>query len=128
MRASAGSEPAFDVDPLDITYTLPEWRILRRISATTERRMRKLGVGPRLVALSPGRWGVTRRDDLAWVEAGGASGVHSADPAPVMRNSGRDTRAATAASVAKRAQRKAAAAPIATSAEPSATESANATV
>jgi hypothetical protein len=94
---------AFAVDPLDVTYTLAEWRALRRVSASTERRMRRLGVGPRLVALSPGRWGVTRRDDLSWAEAGGASGVAlNAEPSAVKRNTGRDTRAATAASLAKR--------------------------
>ncbi len=104
---------SFAVDPLDITYTLAEWRQLRRVSASTERRMRKLGLGPRLVFLSQGRLGVARKDDLAWMEAGGASSAlaQSADPPAVKRNTGRDTRAATTASVARRAERKATAAP-----------------
>jgi hypothetical protein len=102
---------SFTVDPLDQTYTLAEWRQLRRVSASTERRMRKLGLGPRLVFLSQGRLGVTRKDDLAWEKAGGASSTsaQSADPPAVQRNTGRDTRAATTASVAKRAERKSAA-------------------
>jgi hypothetical protein len=108
---------AFAVDPLDVTYTLAEWRQLRRVSASTERRMRRLGLGPRLVFLSQGRLGVTRKDDLAWAAAGGASGAsaQSADPPAVTRNTGRDTRAATTASVASRKRKAAAPPPMAAS-------------
>jgi hypothetical protein len=115
---------SFAVDPGDITYTLAEWRRLRRVSASTERRMRKLGLSPRLVFLSQGRLGVTRKDDLAWMEAGGASGAsaQSADSPTAKRNTGRNTEKATAASVAKRKATglaTAAPAPVAaTSAEP----------
>jgi hypothetical protein len=111
---------SFAVDPLDITYTLAEWRQLRRVSASTERRMRKLGLGPRLVFLSQGRLGVTRKDDMAWLEAGGSSSAsaQSADPPAVKRNTGRNTAAATAASLAKRkATSTAPPAPIAASVE-----------
>jgi hypothetical protein len=98
---------AFPIDPLDRVMTLREWRTLRRISASTERRMRKAGLGPKLINISAGQLGVRVRDDVEWMERGGAS-VASANPP--TRNSGRDTAKATAASVAKRAQRKAAAA------------------
>jgi hypothetical protein len=100
---------SFPIDPLDRVMTLKEWRTLRRVSASTERRMRKAGLGPKLIHISAGQLGVRVRDDLAWMEAGGASGAPGASTNPPTRNSGRDTRAATAASVAKRAERKAAA-------------------
>jgi hypothetical protein len=98
---------AFPIDPLDRVMTLAEWRVLRRVSASTERRMRRAGIGPKLVRISAGLIGVRVRDDIAWMEAGGTSGAQGASANPPMRNTGRDTRAATAASVAKRAQRKA---------------------
>jgi hypothetical protein len=102
---------AFPIDPLDKIMTLAEWRTLRRISASTERRMRKAGLGPKLVRISAGLIGVRVRDDIAWMEAGGTSCASGASPNPPTRNTGRDTRAATAASVAKRKERKAAAPP-----------------
>ncbi len=104
----------FAIDPLDRVMTLAEWRTLRRISASTERRMRKAGLGPRLINISAGQLGVRVRDDIAWMEAGGASGesVPNANAPIARRNTGRDTRAATAASVVAR-QRKAGAATIA---------------
>jgi hypothetical protein len=105
---------AFAIDPLDRVMTLAEWRAKNRISASTERRMRKAGLGPRLVNISAGLLGVRVRDDLEWMERGGASGASASPP---TRNTGRDTRAATAASLKKRAERKAAAPP--TAAEPS---------
>src|SRR5262249_21777457 len=120
----------FAIDPLDRVMTLREWREFRRISATTERRLRKAGLGPKLIHISAGQLGVRVRDDVEWMERGGASGAAQTVPV-VLRNSGRDTRAATAASLKKRAERKAADSPAptaATSTEQSATtESANAT-
>jgi len=101
---------AFAIDPLDKVMTLAEWRELRRVSAATERRMRRAGLGPKLIHISAGLLGVRVRDDLEWMERGGASGpaAPSADAPIARRNTGRDTRAATAASLAKRAERKAA--------------------
>ena len=108
---------AFPIDPLDRVMTLKEWRALRRISASTERRLRAAGLGPKITYLTHYLMGVRARDDLAWMEAGGASGAsaQSADPPAVSqpavkRTTGRNTGPATAASLAKRAERKAAAA------------------
>jgi hypothetical protein len=100
----------FPIDPLDRIMTLAEWRVLRRISASTERRLRAAGLGPKITHLTHYLMGVRVRDDLAWMEAGGASGAsaQSADPAAVKRKTGRNTGPATAASVARRAERKAA--------------------
>src|SRR5262249_49337850 len=100
----------FAIDPLDRVMTLAEWRVLRRISASTERRMRRAGLGPKLLHISAGQLGVRVRDDIEWMERGGASGAPaSTADVPVARaNTGRDTTKATAASVAKRAKRKAA--------------------
>jgi hypothetical protein len=64
--------PSFRIDPDDRVMTLEEWRNLRRVSASTERRMRDKGIGPRLTRLSATRWGVTVRDDKAWLASGGA--------------------------------------------------------
>jgi hypothetical protein len=101
---------AFPIDPLDRVMTLKEWRTLRRISASTERRLRAAGLGPKITYLTHYLMGVRVRDDLAWMEAGGASGAsaQSADPPAVKRRTGRNTGPATAASLAKRAERKAA--------------------
>jgi hypothetical protein len=100
---------AFPIDPLDRVMTLKEWRALRRISASTERRLRAAGLGPKITYLTHYLMGVRVRDDLAWMEAGGASGAsaQSADPPAVKRNTGPNTGPATAASVARRAERKA---------------------
>jgi hypothetical protein len=108
----------FPIDPLDRVMTLKEWRALRRISASTERRMRKAGVGPKLVYISPAQLGVRVRDDLRWIEHGGAAGApaQSADPPTARRSTGRNTAAATAASVAARTQRKVASTATATAA------------
>jgi hypothetical protein len=65
---------AFPIDPLDRVMTLKEWRALRRISASTERRMRQAGLGPKITYLTHYLIGVRVRDDLAWMEAGGALG------------------------------------------------------
>jgi hypothetical protein len=54
------------------TYTLDEWRRLRGISASTERRMRAAGLGPELVHLTIQHLGVTVRADREWVQRGGA--------------------------------------------------------
>jgi hypothetical protein len=53
-------------------YLLDEWRRLRRVSASTERRMREKGIGPKLTHLSAGRLGVRVCDDRLWLEQGGA--------------------------------------------------------
>ena len=60
------------------TYTLDEWRKLRRISASTERRMREKGLGPNLVRLSATRWGVTVKADREWLAKGGAASIEGA--------------------------------------------------
>jgi hypothetical protein len=59
----------FAVDPGDRVMTLGEWRTLRRISASTERRMRAAGSGPTLTHISDHLLGVTVRDDRAWLAA-----------------------------------------------------------
>jgi hypothetical protein len=59
----------FALDPDDRVMTLAEWRKLRRISASTERRMRAAGKGPKLTRLSDHLLGVTVRDDRAWLAA-----------------------------------------------------------
>jgi hypothetical protein len=101
----------FAIDPLDRVMTLREWRTLRRVSATTERRMRAAGLGPKLIHISAGQLGVRVRDDIDWMERGGASGSSGASANPPTRNTGRDTRAATAASVASRKRKAAGSAP-----------------
>jgi hypothetical protein len=59
----------FAIDPDDRVMTLAEWRTLRRISPSTERRMRAAGKGPKLTHLSDHLLGVTVRDDRAWLAA-----------------------------------------------------------
>jgi hypothetical protein len=59
----------FVLDPDDRVMTLAEWCALRRISASTERRMRAAGSGPKLTHLSDHLLGVTVRDDRAWLAA-----------------------------------------------------------
>jgi hypothetical protein len=115
LEAVVALGTAFPIDPLDRVMTLKEWRVLRRLSASTERRLRAAGLGPKITYLTQSLIGIRVRDDLQWLEAGGASGAlaQSADPPAVKKNTGRDTRAATAASVAKR--KAAAPAPTATS-------------
>jgi hypothetical protein len=56
-------------------YTLEEWLALRRISRSTERRMRVRGLGPKLVHLSGSRLGVTVKADREWLAKGGAATV-----------------------------------------------------
>jgi hypothetical protein len=109
---------AFAIDPLDRVMTLREWRTLRRVSATTERRMRAAGLGPKLIHISAGQLGVRVRDDIDWMERGGASGASGASANPPTRNTGRDTRAATAASVASRKRKAAGSAPAAAAPAP----------
>jgi hypothetical protein len=119
---------AFAIDPLDRVMTLAEWRAKNRISASTERRLRKAGLGPKLIHISAGQLGIRVRDDIEWMERGGASGapVQSADHVPLARaNVGRNTTKATAASMAKRAKRKATGpAPVITEVSPIAAEEA----
>jgi hypothetical protein len=111
LEAVAVLGTAFPIDPLDRVMTLREWRTLRRVSATTERRMRAAGLGPKLIHISAGQLGVRVRDDIDWMERGGASGASGASANPPTRNTGRDTRAATAASVASRKRKAAGPAP-----------------
>jgi hypothetical protein len=97
---------AFPVDPVDRVMTLAEWRAKNRISASTERRMRKAGLGPKLIHISAGQFGVRVRDDIEWMERGGASGAPASDADAPTRKTGRNTGPARAARLAKRARRK----------------------
>jgi hypothetical protein len=72
-RKAAPAAPVRVLTYDDETYTLAEWRQLRRISPSTERRLRAKGLGPKLVHLSDTRLGVTVKSDREWIEAGGAS-------------------------------------------------------
>jgi hypothetical protein len=69
MLTTYPTREQFAVDPDDRVMTLAEWRTLRRISASTERRMRAAGKGPKLTQLSDHLLGVTVRDDRAWLAA-----------------------------------------------------------
>lgn len=112
---------AFAIDPLDKVMTLSEWRTFRRISAATERRLRKAGLGPKLIYISAGLLGVRVRDDREWMDRGGASGapVPNADPPMARRrNTGRDTTKAIAARVAKRRKATTIASPLPSATEP----------
>jgi len=75
LEAVAVLGTAFPIDQLDRVMTLKEWRALRRISASTERRLRAAGLGPKITYLTQSLIGVRVRDDLQWLEAGGASGA-----------------------------------------------------
>jgi hypothetical protein len=68
-KSAAEQTLSFAVDPGDRVMTLGEWRALRRISASTERRMRAAGSGPTLTHISDHLLGVTVRDDRAWLAA-----------------------------------------------------------
>jgi hypothetical protein len=87
---------AFPINPLDRVMTLKEWRRLRRISASTERRLRAAGLGPKITRLTRHLIGIRVRDDLEWIEAGGAS-AQSEDPPAVKRRTRRNIEPATAA-------------------------------
>jgi hypothetical protein len=63
----------FPINPDHRVMTLAEWRKLRNVSPSGERRMRKKGLGPKLTHLTERRLGVTVRDDREWIERGGAT-------------------------------------------------------
>jgi hypothetical protein len=62
----------FPINPDDRVMLLDEWRKLRKVSPSGERRLRKKGLGPKLTHLTERRLGVTVRHDREWLERGGA--------------------------------------------------------
>ena len=77
MRGTSLTIPAeqvssFPINPDDRVMLLDEWRRLRNVSPSGERRMRKKGLGPKLTHLTERRLGVTVRHDREWLERGGA--------------------------------------------------------
>jgi hypothetical protein len=62
----------FPVDPDDRVMTLAEWCQVNRFSLSTGLRIRHSGKGPKEVALSDRRRGITVRADREWKAAGGA--------------------------------------------------------
>jgi hypothetical protein len=78
MRGTSLTIPAeqvssFPINPDDRVMLLDEWRRLRNVSPSGERRMRKKGLGPKLTHLTERRLGVTVRHDREWIERGGAT-------------------------------------------------------
>jgi hypothetical protein len=75
MTIPAEQVSPFPINPDDRVMLLAEWRRLRNVSPSGERRMRRKGLGPKLTHLTERRLGVTVRHDREWIERGGATKV-----------------------------------------------------